>query len=88
MARWHIRGHLKHDQTFEAWVSGKLSERQIIQLLARLHCRHLSDAEVVAATTASRDRDRTDFMVTHMNGGYMTTGSQEHYIARFEETDA
>jgi hypothetical protein len=86
MARWHIEGFEGSDHTFEAWLSGRLSERQVAQILARLQSRHLTDREVVALAKNSSDRDRLSEFVRSTRGGLMTVvGGSDHYMARLEE---
>jgi len=87
--RWHIEGFEGHRQTLNASASGRLSEGHIRQLLARLHCRHLSDAEIIDAIAMSKDRDGLDSMVSRnggKRGGYMTAGDP-HYTATYEDVD-
>lgn len=85
--RWHIQGYDGGNPVFECWASGRLSARQIQQLLARLHCQHLTDTEIVSATEASKDSDRVDFMVhSSFKGseGFMTLGNP-HYTAVYKD---
>jgi anthranilate phosphoribosyltransferase len=85
MARWHIEGFEGGDRTFDAWLSGRFSERQVAQILARLQSRHLTDREVVAFAKNSHDRDRLSELVQSSRGGLMTVvGGSDHYTARFE----
>jgi hypothetical protein len=90
--RWHILGHKKPSEiTLDKWVRGTMSGRQIVQLLARLHCRDLDDQDIIAETLASRGPRQTDFMVIPLNAGrrgYMTTGNPEWYSASSEEPNA
>jgi hypothetical protein len=85
--RWHIQGFEGLASTYDSWVPGRLSELQVMKLLARLHCRHLTDAEVIASTLDSRDRAKLGSMVVPnqgRRGGYMTAGDP-HYTAVYEE---
>lgn len=89
--RWRITSYHGHNILLERWVSGVLSDNQILQLLARLHARHLNDEEVISATTRSKGKARTTEFVIPLNSGqngYMTTGSPEYYTARYEEANA
>ncbi len=85
--RWRIEGYDGTDLIFEGKIPARFSEPQVVQLLARLHCRHLTDDEIVAHTEKSDGPQRTSFMVRANYGGkrrgYMTNGNP-HYVAWYE----
>lgn len=85
--RWRLRGYDGLHLVWEDWAPGTLSGRQAMQLLARLQCRHLTDAEVLSFTARGRGPDKLSELVVPMNmgaGGFMTTLTP-HYTARLED---
>ena len=83
--RWHIQGYDRGKVVFDAWASGRLSEGQVGQILARLMSRHLTDREVLEFALRSNDKHRVSELVRSTNEGLMTLlGGSDHYTAKYE----
>ena len=87
--RWKITGYEGSRVIYEGWARGALSDREVVELLARLQARHLTEGEIVSASLRRGTKGRTTLLEVHaMNtgrSGFMTLGSPAHYVARYEE---
>lgn len=88
MPKWTIEGFQGDNPTgFSRQVTG--SEERVKLLLERLAARHLNDDEITEATFGKRKdldvhRDKRFGQPLTL----MTTGSDHHYVARIEVTNA
>jgi hypothetical protein len=47
---WLIEGYERFDRFFQTQLPGHMSDEEITTIIQRLACRHLSEAEIVAAS--------------------------------------
>ena len=93
MARgWRITGYRIREAVIEHWVSGSATDKDIREILSRLQARHLTEAEIVAASLPEGAAGRTNMLDAHPRmdglGAYRTSGGLWSYVARHEDADA
>ena len=47
---WLIEGYERFDRVFQTRLPGHMSEDEVVIIIQRLACRHLSEAEIVSAS--------------------------------------
>ena len=90
MARaWRITGYRGRTAVFEHWVPGAPCDHDIREILSRLQARHLTEAQIVAASLPDGAAGRLNLLDAHPRidglGAYRTEGWW-HYLA--QETDS
>jgi hypothetical protein len=53
---WRIEGYERFDRFFEIRLPGHMTEEEIVTIIQRLACKHLSEAEIVAASLRKSTR--------------------------------
>lgn len=88
---WRIERMDCDEVTFERFVPGNLSEKEVITIVQRLACKHLSEDEIIEASM--RRPSRTALLETLRGGkphGKRTTISIDHgitYMASYWRAD-
>jgi len=53
---WLIEGYERFDRFFQTRLPGHVTEEEIVTIIQRLACKHLTDAEIVSASLRKRKR--------------------------------
>jgi hypothetical protein len=86
-ARWVIEGYNSMVRTFVTVLPGNFSEGEIITIVQRLTCRHLTDDEIVSASL--RKSKRNALLEPQINSGpnrgryTISVSAGRDYIASF-----
>jgi hypothetical protein len=84
---WRIEGYKQFDRVFQTRLPGNMSESEIVTIIQRLACRHLSEEEIVQASL--RKNRRTSLLeplIGRPPNGHRTTISIDHgtdYVASY-----
>jgi hypothetical protein len=82
---WRIEGFDSTERIYERTLDIRISDKQMIGLLQRLVCRHLSEDEIVGSSLRRNQtgylahlETRTDFA---LGRHYIMAGDNPHYVA-------
>jgi|ERR1700722_1004993 len=53
---WRIEGYERFDKFFETRLPGHMTEKEIVTIIQRLACKHLSEPEIVTASLRKNRR--------------------------------
>ena len=84
--RWSIVGPIGSDgRAFEHWIPGTVGHRQVEEILRRLHCRHISEVEIIKESMNGRDRKWVAPNLVGDDPTLTTAGTALCYSARLED---
>jgi hypothetical protein len=81
MAAWQVTGYKSDKKLWSKTVSGRLSDAQMLALLQRLVCMHLSEDEIISSSLQSNDPKRTAHLDRVGGGAPLCVGSNPYYTA-------
>ena len=82
MAVWKIQGWDSTEKIFEIDAPGNLERSEVVRILQRLACQHLSPREIVGASVRSNHRIRNNLLQPiGQSGGSVHIGQNPYYIA-------
>lgn len=85
MPHWRIEGFDGAKKIFEADVTGRLGDQQIVALLQRLAARHLEPEEIIASSLPKRAAGYRGLLERNADDrgrGPITVGHGTFYLAR------
>jgi hypothetical protein len=86
VAQWIIKKVDSLSGTTVGTLPGHMAESEVREVLRRLACRHLSEAEIIASSLRRRAKGRATLLDIIGSGAPISVGeSPDHYIADWKE---